>query len=618
MSVPLMSPARGVPRRGITRADIAARLVVLGIIAVIAPTAAGTLWLAGQLAALATHGVWPASAPGDAPGILLRLANHTAHPGQAWPPAARPVLPGARLLYPTWVVLFVATLVVLLAAGARVGRRVARRTGFARRSDLRRVLTADAVLARVDVVRPGLALTAADNPDTRAAKLRRRRDPLEVARFLGNDAQSGRPLYLANEYSELGEGTARFAGKTTRYVIPRVLDARGAVISTSTRLDVAEVTFDIRQRVGPSFIFEPQGTVPGVPRMRWSPIHGCEDMVVAMLRASGFASGSGIGDQSVENGKWFQDQAASIIRGLLHAAALDGAATMTDVMAWAQNPTNSRPEKILRHHDAHAWADRLSQHREQTGRTRDTIQAVLTGALDAFNDPRVLAACSPPRGEEFRPGDWLAERGTLYLVGTRDAQTLVAPLFSALIEDIIFRARQAALLAPGGRVEPCLYFIGDEISNIAPIPSLPSLMSEGGGAGIATSVFCQNSHQLQQRWGKDGGRAIEAAANARLLMGGSNDVAGLRDMQALAGQVNEVSSGATWGGGRASVNENTRREALLDLAELRTLPTGHALVMVGNLPPLEVRMPAWWQRHDAGALHAARAAFTARLAQAGG
>jgi type IV secretion system protein VirD4 len=608
---------RSVPQRGIPRPDIWVRLMLLGILLVVVPAAMGSLWLAGQLGGLATRHAWPHSTPGDAPAILSRLVGHPGRPAAAWPASARPDLPPTPLLYTAWVLLFAAVVTAVAAVASRWARRLVRRPGFASPADLARVLTAAAVLARVDVIRPGLTITDHDDAATRQAKLRRRRDPLQVARFLGTDTHTGRPLYLANEYSELGEGAARFANKTTRCVIPRVLDARGAVISTSTRLDVAEVTFDIRARTGPTFVFQPQGELPGLATLRWSPIHGCHDMVVAMLRANAFAAASGIGDRGVDNGKWFQDQAAAVIRALLHAAALDENTTMVEVMGWAQNPSLSRPEKILRAHHAGTWADRLAQHREQTGRTRDTIQTVVTGALDVFNDPRVLAACSPPADQQFRPRQWLREHGTVYLVGTRDAQTLIAPLFAAFIEDIIHTAKQAALTAPGGRVEPCLYFIGDEIANIAPIPSLPSLMSEGGGTGIATSVFCQNSHQLQQRWGRDGGQAIEAAANARLVFGASNDAAGLLTVQSLTGQISEVTSGASWGGGRASVSESTRRTNLLDLAEIRTLPTGHALVLVGNLPPVQVRLPAWWQRPDADRLHAARNAFTARLANAG-
>jgi type IV secretory pathway TraG/TraD family ATPase VirD4 len=600
----------------LTRADILARLSLLGILAVITPLGMWSLWLAGQLGGVIAHGAWPDSGMGDAPGVALRMVSHAGHPAAAWPVEARPDVAPVGLFYPLWTVLFAGALVGIAAPILSVARSRVRRRGFAGRRDMHRVLTADAVRARVDIVRPGLTAVDTDDEAARTIKAARREDPLESGRFLGTDVLTNTPLYLANEFTLLAAAVPRFGNKTTRYVIPAVADARGAVITTSTRLDVAEITYDRRADIGPTWIFEPQGEIPGVPRLRWSPIEGAQDPIVAMLRANGFASGSGIGDESVENGKWFRDQAATILRGLLHAAALDETATMVDVLAWSQNPANSRPERILRHHRVDSWADRLTRHRETTGRARDTIQSVVSGALDAFNDPRVLAACSPPRGTQFKPVEWLQGSGTLYLVGTRDAQALIAPLLAAVSEDILYQAKRLALTAPGGRIEPCLYFIGDEIANIAPLPSLPSLMNEGGGSGIAVSVFAQNNHQLLERWGDKGGRAILDSASARLLIGGSSDVTGLRDAQSLAGQVNEVSSGASWGGGRASVTENIRRENLFDLAELRTLPEGRAIALVGNLPPVELAVPAWWQRPDAGELTAGRDAFRRRLREA--
>ncbi|GIM89830.1 type IV secretory system conjugative DNA transfer family protein [Paractinoplanes toevensis] len=611
----LSSPGHRPPRQGHLRADIRVRVLLLGSFIVLLAAALLSLWLAGQLSGFLAHHRWPAVGIGHTPAILLRLAAHLDKPAAAWPARTRAALGPAWLLYGCWLLTFTAVLAGPGIPAVRLARTRMRRAGFASWADLRRLLSAEAVLDRVDIVRPGLTITDADTPTIAAAKIRRRSDPLEVARFLGTDVISGRPLFLANEYTMLAAAVPRFGGKTTRYVIPAVADARGAVLTTSTRLDVAEVTYTRRTRIGPTYIFEPQGEIPGVPRLRWSPIEGAQDQIVAMLRATGFAAGSGIGDESVENGRWFRDQAATILRGLLHAAALDDTATMVDVLAWSQNPANPRPERILRAHGVDNWADRLTRHRETTGRARDTIQSVVAGALDAFNDPRVLAACSPPRGTQFKPLEWLAESGTLYLVGTRDAQALIAPLLAAISEDIIYHAKTRALTMPGGRIEPALYFIGDEIANIAPLPSLPSVMSEGGGSGIAVSAFAQNLPQLRERWGDKGGQAIADAANARLIIGGSSDVGSLRDAQALAGQISEVTSGANWGSARATINESTRREHLIDLADLRTLPDGRAIAFVGNLPPVEIDVPAWWQRPDAGELTAGRDAFRRILAE---
>lgn len=613
---PLTTPGHDLPRHGLHRPDLIARLITLAVAAVATPIAIWSLWLAGQLGALLTDHTWPATPPGAAPGIALRLLAHTDQPADAWPTPAGDHIPTAGLLYPIWALLFTTGLATAGAPVLITAKRIARRRGFITRTQIRHTLSAQAVLARIDIVRPGLTIHDTDDPTTAATKHARRNDPLEVGRFLGHDIITGQPLYLANEYTLLAAAAARFGNKTTRYVIPRVIDARGAVLTTSTRLDVAETTFTLREHLGPTHIFEPQGEIPGVPRLRWSPIEGAEDPIIAMLRANGFAAGSGIGDESVENGKWFKDQAATIIRGLLHAAALDEHATMTNALAWSQNPTDTRPEKILRHHGVHSWADRLTRHRETTGRARDTIQSVVAGALDAFNDPRVLHACSPPRGQQPRTTDWLHESGTLYLVGTRDAQALIAPLLSALCEDVLYHAKRAALTAPGGRVEPCLYFIGDEIANIAPIQSLPSLMTEGGGSGIAVDIYTQNTQQLQDRWGRVGGKAIDASANARLLIGGSPDADGLRDAQTLAGQIRDLTTANTISAGRTTVNEHTRREHLLDIGQLRTLPAGRAIALIGNLPPVELSVPAWFERPDAAALTAHRDAFRTRLSRA--
>jgi type IV secretion system protein VirD4 len=613
---PISSPGHRPPRQGHTRADILVRLALFGLLAALIVDATLSLWLAGQLSALVTHLVWPPVRLRSAPGVLVRLLANPRHPAQAWPAGVRPQLGPVWLFVGLWLAITVGSLSAGGVGAVRLARGRLRRPGFATRTQVRDLLSADAVRARADVVRPGLTPDDADNPVTRAAKARRRADPLETGRRLGVDALTREQLYLANEFTLLAAAVPRFGGKTTRFVIPAVADARGAVITTSTRLDVAEVTYHRRAAIGPTSIFDPQGEIAGIPRLRWSPIEGADDQIVAMLRANAFAAGSGIGDESVENGKWFRDQAATVLRGLLHAAALDEKATITDVVAWSQNPANARPERILRAHRVDAWADRLARHRESTGRARDTVQSVVAGSLDAFNDPRVLKACSPPRGTQFRPIDWLQESGTLFLVGTRDAQALIAPLLAALSEDIIYQAKRLALRSPGGRIEPALYFIGDELANIAPLPSLPSLMSEGGGAGIVVDLYAQNEHQLRERWGDKGGRAIMSAANARMIIGGSSDVTALRDAQALIGQVAEVTSSASWGSGRASVSESVRRENLVDLADLRALPEGRAIALVGNLPPVEIQVTPWWQRPDAGQLTAGRDAFRRMVREA--
>ena len=92
------------------------------------------------------------------------------------------------------------------------------------------------------------------------------------------------------------------SGKTSALLVPNVLLARNAVVTTSTKDDVLRATAH-RARVGHVHLFDPSGTTtcpPGVTRVGWSPIdaasrwdaavHTADAMVDASrLRARGAA-----------------------------------------------------------------------------------------------------------------------------------------------------------------------------------------------------------------------------------------------------------------------------------------------------------------------------------------
>ena len=76
-----------------------------------------------------------------------------------------------------------------------------------------------------------------------------------------------------------------------------ILDAPGAVVTTSTRPDNITVTHAARRSLGrPVAVFDPQGLAAGVPDgLRWSPVRGCDSPQTAMIRARGLSAGTGNG-----------------------------------------------------------------------------------------------------------------------------------------------------------------------------------------------------------------------------------------------------------------------------------------------------------------------------------
>jgi type IV secretion system protein VirD4 len=106
----------------------------------------------------------------------------------------------------------------------------------------------------------------------RSARLRRsllRPRPADVGYRLGRSM--GVDCWASVEDSMLLLGPPR-SGKGLLEVIPMILDAPGAVVTTSTRADNLAVTLRARAERGPVMIFAPQGIAgrpPDLPLLRW-------------------------------------------------------------------------------------------------------------------------------------------------------------------------------------------------------------------------------------------------------------------------------------------------------------------------------------------------------------
>ena len=432
------------------------------------------------------NGRFPTAPVGVVVTLAFEIARHPRYPALSWPASTRALVPGPFLVYPV-------TLLLLGAVGAlglwAVGRltRSRRRAGFASGAEIRRSLSVRSVRARSAQVRPGMST--------------RRPDPHELGLYLGRELSSKKSLFGSLEDSFLILGPPR-SGKGASLIIPGVLEAPGAAIVTSTRPDVLRHTATVRR--DPVEVFDPQGASGWRKCLRWSPVAGCENPLTAILRARGFATGAGF-EHTTTDADFWAGSAAAVIRAYLHAAALDGR-SITDVVSWAGRPGDAEPVRILRSAPGAApgWADDLASQASDDPRTRDGVWGGVRRAFDCFADPRVLKACSPPPGEAFDPEEFLLAKGTLYIVGSADEQLSVASLITALIADLTERALSLAGRSTHGRLDPPLTLFLDEAANIAPLASLPTLLSAGGGSGICTLVVLQSLAQARPAGGSTG------------------------------------------------------------------------------------------------------------------
>jgi type IV secretory pathway TraG/TraD family ATPase VirD4 len=471
--------------------------------------------------------------------------------------------------------------------------------GYATTADLARATTAAAVLRRTPQVRPDLT--------------GRRIEVTQVASLLGTDARSGRRLYRSYEDNAILAGPTRM-GKTA-CLAGQVIDADGPVVVTSTRTDLLWVTAAARGRRGPVLVWEPEGKAGWPDPMRWSPVTGCADPGRAQLRAAAMVAGARVGQDVTDGGTW-QEIATEILSYYLHAAALGGR-SMRDILSWAANPADETPQAILRDSRVGTsfWYGRLAAHAAADPRLVSNMWFGVSLALKCVTHPQVLRACCPPPSQSFDPAAFIRSGGGLYLLGSRARQAPVAPLVTALVEELVETARELGNASEHDRLAPPLHLFLDEVTNIAPLPSLPSLLSDGAGAGIPVTAAVQSPAQLQERWGDRGAQAMWDNATCKLLFGGSAYPDVLEDISRLCGEYDQPyevrTSGGAFNPAHTSASWQPRRQRVVPIEDLYTLPPLTALLLARATRPTRLAVQPWWTRPDADLLRADQARLKA-------
>ncbi|HEX3829084.1 MAG TPA: TraM recognition domain-containing protein [Sporichthyaceae bacterium] len=393
------------------------------------------------------------------------------------------------------------------------------------------------------------------------------------------------------------------SGKTMRLLAPALRDAPGAALATSTKADLYELTFVPRDKLGPVVVMDPLGIAPGAPPMRWSPIHGAIDSRVAETRGRAFAAGTRSVNAVLSDGALFYKQrAGAMIMCLLHAAALDGA-SIRNVLAWSRRPTDPAPRRILdRSPDAApGWGDKLAGLVTGDERTVGNTLATLEQALAPFDHEHVAAAIDLPPEKCTGLRALIEAKGTVYALGKDTPYGSVAPLVTAIVEDVLDTAEAIGYGKPSGRLDPPFLAALDEAPNIAPIPSLRQRVADGRGRGISVIYAAQGWASVVARWGPQEAAELASITSNLVVYGGCKDPDFLADMEKLCGQVKvrrktDSHSSGQYGSRSTSIHESW--EPVLRAHEIGTLDVdrGHALVLAENLPPIIACQPALFQQ----------------------
>ncbi len=370
-----------------------------------------------------------------------------------------------------------------------------------------------------------------------------------------------------------------------------IVDAPGAAIVTSTRTDLIRLTAPSRQHVGPISVFNPTGLGGLASTVKWSPLAGCKIPSVAQTRAADMIPKA----QSPEAERW-DVQARGALAMMMHAAAMADR-PMSRVHQWISNPTEASAREVhnaLRESpEAQAMQAAAIQFFTTNDKTKTSITTTMMPAMRWLLDPRAAALADVVGGDVFDVKRFIAERGTMYLLGKEDGAT--AALVAAFTAEIARSAHALAMDQTNERLDPSLLIALDEAALVCPVP-LDQWTADMGGRNIKIVICAQSRSQLRQRWGDEGAGTIMNNAASILIYGGARDPSDLEAFSKLSGERREIVETKDAGG--KVISSTTRPVPVLSPARIANLPKGNAMLVNRGMPACLVRTRMAWARRD--------------------
>ncbi|MDH2904015.1 MAG: type IV secretory system conjugative DNA transfer family protein [Actinomycetota bacterium] len=342
-----------------------------------------------------------------------------------------------------------------------------------------------------------------------------------LGRSLHHDVSSG------EQRSTLVLGPSR-SGKTTSLIIPNLLMTTRSSIITSTKDDVMRAMSGVRHD-GATLLFDPSGTVPtpvGVRRVGYSPIRQAQSWDGAVLAARSLVDVSRRRHLDEGDSHW-NERAGALVAPLLHASALRGEslgqlASRVDARS-ADDVLSSLSD---RYGPAHACVTALSGVLATEERERSGIWSTASGL---FAGMRTDAARASARESPLDIEEFLSGPHQLHVVAPSRYQAVSVPLVVGMIEEVVHATYDRH--HRGARLLLAL----DELANVAPLPRLAGIVSEGGGQGVLTLACLQDLSQARTRWGANADGFLSLFPTT-VVLPGIADRATLEMIQQLAGR----------------------------------------------------------------------------------
>ncbi|WP_237393939.1 type IV secretory system conjugative DNA transfer family protein [Pseudarthrobacter sp. ATCC 49987] len=408
---------------------------------------------------------------------------------------------------------------------------------------------------------------------------------------LGRSVAGKRPLWAAWEDMLILIACPRTM-KTTSYAVPAILDAPGAVIATSNKRDIVDVTRPVRAEAGAVWVFDPQAVAEEDPTWWWNPLSYVKNEATAGNLAQHFANGSR--EPGTKPDAYFDPAGQNLL-----AASLDSA-PVTQVYTWLTRPHDEAPAELLKTAGYDLLSDMVMGHIREPEKQRAGVYGTARQMVSCLTDREVSQWVTPARNTtvdtdprpQFVPEGFVRGKGTLYSL-SREGVGTAGPLVTALTVAVVEAAEKYATSQPGGRLATPLLGILDEAANVCRWMALPDQYSHYGSRGIILMTILQSWSQGVEVWSLEGMRKLWSASNVKIYGGGVSEVGYLDELSRLIGQYSYINVSRSHSKSGSSSSRQENKDEILFVADLTALPRFRAILLASGAPATMIETIPW-------------------------
>jgi type IV secretory pathway TraG/TraD family ATPase VirD4 len=289
-----------------------------------------------------------------------------------------------------------------------------------------------------------------------------------------------------------------------------------------------------------------------------------------------------------------------VLQGYL-LAATHHRRTVDDLVRWAMSkPVDQEPVRLLQEAGFDEHARNLRTEIGMVAETSDAVWLSVRRVIEPFMDPHIRALSTPRAGHGFDAADFIARRGSLYLIAGQHQAAQAAPILTALVEHWLTTAQEAALHTPHRRLDPPATAILDELTNATPVPQLPDIVSDSAGRGVVIHWGAQSLAALEDAFTPERARQFLDNTTTLSVWGGIKDPTTLEWVSTLGGhhertRYQEQSAGML---GETHTSYGTETVPTYRPGDVRRIRRGRVLVIHRHLDPILAHTRDVSQRPD--------------------